>query len=104
MTRWHALRIMDVARGNQTIAGRNRFRWEEFDALPRVLRDILNFAPVELGSGRAYDALLAGSDLRSVAAQEVRLARDFARQHVLMTYGPTHPEAQSREPRSESVA
>lgn len=87
---------MAAPRGNQAIAGRNPFSWEEFHALPRQLRDILNYAPVELGSHRAYEALMAGSLLGQVIRQELTLVQHFTGQHVLLSYGPDHPQAPGR--------
>lgn len=102
MGRWDLQGVRADPVHNKKIIGRNRFRWEEFEALPRVLRDILNFAPVPLGSGRAYDALLDGSSLDQVVRQEVALARRFIGQETLMIYGPDHPNAP--QPRADSAA
>lgn len=39
--------------GNNPMRGRNSFSWAQFEQLPRLVRDVLNFAPVDLGSQRA---------------------------------------------------
>lgn len=92
MSRW-SLNLMADARQNTNISGRNHFTWETFDALPYALRQVIAFAPVKLGTRRAYEALQAGTPLQAVIRQEVVLSRRFVREHVLLSYGPTHPQA-----------
>lgn len=78
-------------RGNQTHKGRNPGTWEQFDALPRIVRHVLAYAPVRLGTQRATDALHAGATAEAVAREEIRLARRFSAQEVRDLYGPDHP-------------
>lgn len=100
--RW-TLTKLDAAHGNTVIAGRNWFSWEAFDRLPRIVREVLAFAPVRLGCGRALEALEAGASAEAVARQEVAMARAFLRQETLLTYGPDHPQAPPpRTPRAQA--
>jgi hypothetical protein len=92
LSRWD-LRLKPDGGHNTNIAGRNYFSWAMFDALPRELRQLIAYAPVKLGCKRAYDALMSGSPLAAVMRQEVLLARRFVGEHVLLSYGPTHPQA-----------
>lgn len=80
-------------RGNTFSKGSNRWSWPQFDALPRLVRDVINFAPGRLGTQRAYDALMAGAPIEAVARQELTLARRFMADNCLTTYGPDHPQA-----------
>lgn len=88
-------RVAAAPRGNTFAFGRNRWNWDQFDALPQLVRDVINYAPTRLGTDRVWRALKGGASVEVVARQEVLLARRFAGQHVLDTYGPNHPQAPS---------
>lgn len=92
MTRWISTPLAEPI-GNQTVAGRNRFSWPQFDSLPPPVREVIAFAPVKLGTQRAYDALMSGAPISAVVRQEVTLCRRFVGAECLMTYGPDHPQA-----------
>lgn len=85
--------VLATPRGNTPFFGRNRFSWEQFDRLPRLIRDVLNYAPTRLGTDRATKALAGGASVEVVARQEVLLARRFSGQHIIDTYGLDHPQA-----------
>jgi hypothetical protein len=68
------------------------FRWEEFDRLPRILRDLMNYSPVNVGTGYVYQQLLDGSSVESVARAAVARWRKYAQRQALALYGPTHPQ------------
>lgn len=78
-------------RGNQTIQGRNRFTWAQFDRLPARVRQVIAFAPVCLGTQRATDGLQLGSTVDQVVRQEVVIARAAIRRETLDFYGSDHP-------------
>lgn len=74
--------------------GRNPFSWSEFDALPRPVRDTINYVPAGLGSRRARMNLLAGKTVAEVCAIERGVARGVTRADILSAYGPDHPYIQ----------
>lgn len=71
--------------------GRNLFTWPEFDALPRPVRDTLNYTTIGLGTRRARMNLLAGRPISEVCAIERGVALGISRAAVLAEYGPDHP-------------
>lgn len=83
-------------RNGQAAADKRRathFTWAEFDALPRVIRDLMNYTPHAVGTGYVFRQLQAGAPLRVVARDaSLRWAR-YARQETLRLYGPAHPQA-----------
>lgn len=98
MNRW-AHDPMAKGRGNGG-TGRNRFTWDQFDGIPRLIRDVINYAPTNLGTERVWQALQGGASHQAVALAEIRMARGFAAQDTLAHYGPDHPQAR----RSASAA
>lgn len=70
------------------------FLWAEFDQLPRVLRDLINFAPINVGTGFVYAQLKAGSPVEAVARAAFSRWRRYTRELALRHYGPTHPQVE----------
>lgn len=70
---------------------RTHFLWEEFDRLPRLIRDLLNYTPHVAGTGFVYRQIMDGSPVQAVARAAVRRWRRYAREETLRLYGPTHP-------------
>lgn len=77
--------------GDNSGQGRNPFRWSEFDALPRQVRDAINYALCDLGSRRARMNLISGKSVAEVCAIERAVAVGVMRREILTDYGPTHP-------------
>lgn len=71
--------------------GRNPFSWTEFDALPRPVRDTINYTLTGLGTRRARMNLFAGKSVAEVCAIERGVARAVVRRDILEAYGPDHP-------------
>lgn len=71
--------------------GRNIFTWAEFDALPRPVRDVMNYSLIGLGTRRARMNLLAGRSIAEVCAIERGVAVGILRAEILTDYGPDHP-------------
>lgn len=93
MTPW-AIRTAKLApQGNAFAFGKNPFIWGQFDALPAIVRQVLNYAPLEFGTQRATDNLRRAPSVEAVARQEMKLARRFMGELTLETYGPDHPQA-----------
>lgn len=67
------------------------FLWEEFDRLPRLIRDLMNYTPHPVGTGFVYRQILDGSPIEAVARAAIRRWRGYARAQTLALYGPTHP-------------
>ena len=80
---------------NSFSRGGNRFTFEERDALPPIVRRVIDYAPICLGTARATDMLAEGASAQAVAQHEIRLARRHIRELTLATYGPQHPQAVS---------
>ncbi len=79
--------------GSENPRQATHFLWSEFDTLPQMIRDLINFGPVSVGTGYVYAQLQAGIDVEFVARQAVRRWRAYARQRALASYGPEHPSA-----------
>lgn len=77
--------------GDNSGLGRNPWRFAEFDALPRPVRDTINYALTDLGSRRARINLMAGKSVAEVCAIERAVARACVRRDILDAYGPEHP-------------
>lgn len=67
------------------------FSWDEFDRLPRILRDLMNYTPVNVGTGYVWAQIMGGSSIDAVARAAVTRWRGYARAQTLALYGPTHP-------------
>lgn len=73
------------------------FLWDEFDALPRVIRDLLNYTPHAAGTGYVFRQLRQGRPVEVVAREAYRRWSRYAREDTLALYGPTHPQVQSHD-------
>lgn len=71
------------------------FLWSEFDALPRLLRDLMNYTPVSVGTGYVFRQIAAGQPVEVVARQAFARWKRYARAAALHHYGPTHPQAEA---------
>lgn len=69
------------------------FRWEEFDGLPRLLRDLMNYTPVNVGTGYVFAQVRLGRDVQVIAREAHARWSRYARKSALHHYGPTHPQA-----------
>lgn len=78
-------------RGDNSGLGRNPWSFREFDALPRPVRDAINYALSDLGSRRATMNLKTGKTIAEVCAIERAVARGVVRRRILEDYGPDHP-------------
>lgn len=76
---------------------RTHFLFEEFDALPRLMRDLINYAPVNVGTGYVVRQLAAGQRLEDVARAAIKRWRRYSRFDALAHYGPTHPQVASHD-------
>ena len=82
-------------RNGQVAADRRRsthFLWDEFDALPPLMRDLMNYTPLAVGTGYVFRLLREGAPLQVVARDAVARWRRYAREETLKLYGPTHPQ------------
>lgn len=70
--------------------GGNLFTWAQLDAMPDVVRQVIQFAPICLGTDRATRAL-AWQSPAAVARAEIAIARHKSRDMMLQHYGPSHP-------------
>jgi hypothetical protein len=77
--------------GDNSGGGRNPFSFREFDALPRPVRDTINYATRDLGTRRARMNLFAGRSIAEVCAIERGVALGCSRRDILREYGPHHP-------------
>lgn len=77
--------------GDNSGLGRNRWSWQESAALPRPVRDTLNYALRDLGSRRARMNLMAGKSVAEVCAIERAVAAGITRREILETWGAAHP-------------
>ena len=73
------------------------FSWAEFDALPRLMRDLMNYTPHAAGTGFVVRQLAEGVPLTVVARQAHTRWSRYAREETLRLYGPTHPQVQSHD-------
>lgn len=73
--------------------GRTYFSWKEFDDLPQVLRDLINYSPTSVGTGYVYRQLREGWEIEHIAIAAVKRWRSYARRDALRLYGPDHPQA-----------
>lgn len=71
---------------------RTYFSWEEFDRLPRLIRDLMNYTPVSVGTGYVWAQLMAGSAIEAVARAAHKRWSNYGRAQMLALYGPTHPQ------------
>lgn len=82
-------------RGPQIDARRTtHFKWSEFDALPKLMRDLINYSPVPVGTGFVFRQIREGMDLEYVGRLAVQRWRGYARRDALQLYGADHPQAQ----------
>jgi hypothetical protein len=86
-------RATQPPQGNTFAFGHNSWIWAQFDLLPQLVRDVINYAPLQMGTDRATKALQGGASVDVVARQEVLLAKRFIGELTLDTYGPDHPQA-----------
>lgn len=70
------------------------FSWEEFDRLPKLIRDLMNYTPHAVGTGFVFRQIMDGGDIRAVARSAYVRWRGYARAETLRLYGPTHPQLQ----------
>ena len=83
---------MRVSGGNSdAYRGKNPFRWEQFDALPKLVRDVIDYAPLTLGTERAWLAVMSGARVEDVARREIGVVRRQMPLHTQKDYGPSHP-------------
>lgn len=71
--------------------------WEEFDALPLGVKKIYWSAPYQYTAIRAYQALIAGYDMRLGAIRQLHGFAKDVRREALRLYGPHHPQAGASE-------
>lgn len=71
------------------------FSWDEFDRLPRLIRDLMNYTPMNDDRGFVYRQIMDGSDVMAVARAAHRRWSGYARAQTHALYGPTHPQVQS---------
>lgn len=79
------------------------FSWDEFDRLPRVIRDLMNYSPVNVGTGFVWRQIAQGGDVAAVARAAYLRWRRYAQQHLLHHYGPDHPNLRA-QPEAASAA
>lgn len=74
-----------------------RFLWDEFDALPPILRDLINYTPHTVATSRVFAEIQGGRAPQAVARDAYRRWSRYAREETLALYGPTHPQVQSHD-------
>lgn len=90
--------MSETRQTNKIAIGGNYFKWDQMEALPVIVRDVINFAPVTLGTDRAWRAMLDGASPEYLAMREINVARRAIRELTLATYGPEHPQAVTSDP------
>ncbi|PZQ63370.1 MAG: hypothetical protein DI570_09260 [Phenylobacterium zucineum] len=76
---------------------RTHFSWEEFDRLPKIIRDLMNYTPVNVGTGFVYGQIMGGGDIAAVARQAWHRWRRYSQQSLLKHYGSDHPGLRTTE-------
>lgn len=84
---------MGAVPGNVFNSGRNPFSWEQYDVLPLLVRRVIMYAPIALGTERATRYLARGVPVEDVARQEVAVVRHWSCVGIVEDYGPDHPQA-----------
>lgn len=69
--------------------------WAEFDALPRGVKRLYWEAPYNYTAHPAYEAMIAGVNLRAVVERQMAAMMRDLRREVLRLYGPCHPQAKA---------